>query len=389
MRLKLVNPAKEPKKRGEILGKITKYRPEEIIRLFRERSDNELNSLFEDDAFINANIHNYDEFKTKYGGVLRLLREEGFHKPDPEQIDFADSEQLRQDQIEKIDKILGDGEGRKLVAMFGGMQSFIKDKGLIKKLLEDNRFEDIYTRTLLVDDALLDRLENAENGFVPLSNKYASNQGGDSLVRIWNDTENAVAAGQSLLKFIKTEDGEKRIESALEFAEAVSQYNGQGARASCVRYTVGTFFNLSKQGYFWDVIGLDKLPFRLPMSEIEKIYGPQAKPISRDELRQNLDKIRLFLSKNIEEETEKEKAEIQKIKEKKGDIEAWKFTKGLKEEKKEKARKAYRDLESILEVTMGDTAKRKALSFFMLLLLAALGATYQAGKQAMPMSKAA
>ena len=76
MRLKLVNPAKEPKKRGEILGKITKYRPEEIIRLFRERSDNELNSLFEDDAFINANIHNYDEFKTKYGGVLRLLREE-------------------------------------------------------------------------------------------------------------------------------------------------------------------------------------------------------------------------------------------------------------------------------------------------------------------------
>ncbi len=370
MRLKL---AKHPQ-REAIWGKIKTYRPEEILRLFRERSNDEINELFSEDAFRNAGIDSYDQFKAKYGSILSLLRADGFRSDNPEQINMAN---LNDGQKEKINTALGAGEGEKVAAMFRGMQSFIQNKGLVGILLNDNRFEDIYTRTLVIDDALLHRIEKEEDGFVPISKKYGIDQGGDSYVRSWTDTENAVLAGQHLLKFIKTEDPEGRIKEAMEFAEATSQYNGQEARANCIRYTIGTFLNLSKKDYFWEIIGLDKLPLRMSMSEIERIYGPQAKPISRDELRLQLDKIRLVLTANAEEETEEEKLKPEGERAK------------LRKKRKSKAERAFKDLEGLFEITKLDIAKTRGLQLLFYFILAAAGEGVKLAENSFELKRAA
>jgi len=349
---------KKGEDRKEVWGRIAQYRPEEIIRLFRERSENDLNPLYA--QFKDEGIENYDMFKEKYGSVMRALKEKGYR--DEKLVDFAN---LSPEQIAEIDKALGVGEGQRLVTLSNDMQRFITDKDLITELVVNTKFEDIYTRTLLVDDALLDKLEQPEDkDIAPLSKKYSSEQGGDALVRIWNDTANAAKAGAALVGFIKTEDDKGREEKAIEFAEATSQYNGQAARAKCVRFTIGTLLNLAKKSYFWDVVGLEKLPFRLPMSEIEKLYGPQAKPISRGELREKLDHLRAILTANLDKETEDDMRKSPEERAK------------LLHHRKENAEKMYKDLEQLYEITTFDVLKRRGFSLLLYLLVLAVVEIY-------------
>lgn len=352
--------------RKYIWKKISLYRPEEIIRLFRERAGSEIDQLFQQESFRRSGVNNYDEFKSKYGKVLRVIREKELQKAIPAQTDMSN---LSEEQTNIINLALGNGEGQNVMSMFRGMQGYIDQNGLIDSLLEDTRFTDIYARTILLDDAILERLEVAKNDFVPLSKRYAADQGGDALVRSWNDHENAIKASQALIHFIKSEDPEERIKASLEFAERAGDYNGQSQRGKAVRFTAGTFLKLSKKDYFWDMVGLETGLLRTPVADIQRIYGPQAKSMSRDELRDKLDKIRLVLvtelGKKFRNLTNEEKKNNKDYLTARQDVE-----------------KFYHDLEGLLEVKAMDKTKLAASRLFLFLILALFGEAYQVGKTA-------
>src|SRR3989344_2243810 len=360
--MRLRNAKEEERK--DAWGKIAKYRPEEIVRLFRERDNGRLDALYEGLKTIDntltltaeeeaQGVTIYDKFKDKYASSLNILREQGFQKDLPEQIDMSN---LTQEQKEVLNRVLEDQQaGNKVVQIFVQMQNFISGQNMINALVNDTKFEDVYNRTLLVDDALLDKLESdrwrvgdEEATVMPLSKRYGADQGGDAYVRMWGDTENGMRAAQNLVKFIKTENGEERSKFAMEFADAASLYNGEQQRAKGIRYTIGTFLNLSKSDFIWDALGIGKLPFRRAMSRIEKIYGPQAQPKSRDELRKELDQIHSILVFHANTEEEK--------------LEAARF---------------YKDLEGLLEVTAKDAVKRRAASLLFYLILAAIIEGYE------------
>lgn len=367
MRLKKASGLAE--RRG-VWKKIANYRPEEILRLFRERleKDEKLTNVFKNDVFKNyrsatspEGISNYDQFKEEFGAILRFLRDnalEEYRQISIQEDGFTNKEKLA------LQRFLGAEKSEEIKEIFKVISDFANNS--IDDLMNNPKFEDIYTRTILIDDALLTQLEKTENQhkedksketvqkFSPISKKYAADIGGDSYVRNWNDTENATKAATALVAFIKSEDAEGKIKTAEEFAEATSQYNGQGARAKCIRYTIGSFLKLSKSYFLWDALGVGKLPFRQAISDIEKIYGPQAVPQGRDTLRQTLDKLHLLLLDSLGKQAREGEMSKEEYKEAKKDAE-----------------KMYKDLETVLEVSIKDTLKRRTFSLFFFLVLAA------------------
>jgi len=445
--------AKTRKTREEIWEKINNYRPEEIIRLFRERKNISVSDLYKEmciiDPELELNVEEklanrpedeggrgrdltvYDKFKLKYGTAIGLLRQEGFNTEDskgnpkpPMQINLSE---LTLDQKKIVDSIRGDGGGELLVKISKKMQGFIKDNKLVDDLLTDNEFADIYTRSIIIDDALLNKLEDeksdvlgklgvSELGYVPFSKMIGeASAGNDTLTRSWSDTANAIDGGNTLIKFIKEESLEKKTEEALKFASLAASYNGLGSRgqAECVRYTIGTYLNLTKLDMAWDIVGITHLPFRTPTSEAGRIFGSHIQSIGRDELRKNYEHLRGYLEGSLSKDKEtfrERKKEIlesdllekdkitagkldlsdkekeaarnlglseDKFKEKKYKEEV--LIKAL-EEKLEKdevdSEKFSKDLEKMLQLTGKDTIKRFGLKFLLYLLLTAIGETY-------------
>lgn len=341
---------KTKKTREEIWEKIRKYRPEEIIRLFRERENAKVSELYKqmsdldpelglndlerlanrssDEGGRGRDLTVYDKFKLKYGTIIGLLRQDGFNNvdgkgiPDPKQINLSI---LNPEQRALIDSVKGPGSADLLMKLSEAMQRFIGDNRLVDDLLTKNEFADIYVRSIIIDDALLDRLENeksdvlsqpglAELGYDPFSKTVGeAAAGNDTLTRSWNDTDNGIKAGNTLIKFIKEENLEEKTKIALDFANLASQYNGLGSKgmSECVRYTIGTYLNLTKLDMIWDVVGTNSMPFRVPISEAQRIFGTHIRPASRDELRKNYEHLRGFLnastSKNREAMLEKKK----------------------------------------------------------------------------------
>ena len=356
--------------RREIWKKIRQYRPEEIIRLFHERAPEELSKLYSSTAFKEAGITDYITLKEKYGPVLRAIREKGFNRELPTQLDMT---KLNSDEYKEYRQLIvnqfGEDGVRKVINMFKRMQDFIED-GRIKDLIKDEKFADIYTRTLVVDDVLLNMLEKeeqnvGENGevhsVVPISKKFSADQGGDFYVRSWNDTENAIEAAKALLAFLQDapSDLQHKAEHAELFADKTSQYNGEGGRAKCIRFTLGTHLILSKMPIILDSLGIKKLPFRKAMSEIEKIYGVVAQPLNKDELRYALDEQRRNLKARMEEMTSEEQgfSEEQKAE--------------LLKKHKDEFDKYYRELEQELDVETGingGLVKRRAISLLIALI---------------------
>ncbi|MEK7450460.1 MAG: hypothetical protein AAB662_00810 [Patescibacteria group bacterium] len=456
MRLKIAKEKKDPNSKAEcredVWNKIREFRPEEIIRLFRERKNNQLTKLYEemiaidsgdsglnitdedklanrpdeDGGRVRRDITVYDKFKKKYGAVIGLLRQEGFNRKDgkgnqfPTQIDLS---KLDKEQTETVNKFLEDAEGaEKLKKLVTAMQGFINESR-IKDLSTSNKFADIYTRSIIVDDALLDKLEDevpetngtsGNLGYSPLSKIIGeAGAGGDTLVRSWTDTENAAKAGNALLKFIKEEDLEKKTNAALEFAGSASMYNGLGAKgqAEGVRHTIGTYLNLSKLDMAWDIVGINSLPLRIPASDAQRIFGVQDKAMSRDELRESLDHLRGFLTSSVTKARETLKERKKEIAEKGlSDKDKREVRKNLPKDYKEKAKgmnlsedeflinkfiesletklkkdeedsqKFYKNMEDLLEVTGKDFWKRTGFRLLLYLMLAAIGETYMAGK---------
>ncbi|MCL5019810.1 MAG: hypothetical protein M1426_05000 [Patescibacteria group bacterium] len=415
----------EEQDRLSVWERIAEIRPEEIIRLYRERAigdpalEAQLGEFFAASDFdgirqykvdehgnpvyaldrnekpiLDSEGHQirvvdafrtYDEFKKQFGPIVQLLRQNGYQEfralrigsegfTDAEKAlikTYFDGDETKAGQLQRmfaqftkvaarkedLDTIkreeLRDKEGK-----VTGKGKVISGQGVIYQLMTNDKFEDIYVRTLLVDDALLDILESSEDGIMPISKTWSSEPSTDALVRCYNDMEHAIKAGSALLNFVYKEDSGKRIEAAEQFAEETSQYNGMEGRAKCIRYTVGTLLNLSKQDLLWDGLGVGKLPFRMAMSKIEKIYGPQAQPISRDTLLLELDRIHTLLIAAVDTT--------------------------LTGEKREKAIKdsddVYQELRILLETTPKDMVKRRAISFLFFLILGTLIEAGQLGK---------
>ena len=389
--LQLKSAGRDNDKRVEIWSRIAEIRPEEIVRLYRERAGgnikltDQMEKFFAGDAFKDFRIGEngerldafatYDKFKKEFGPLIQLLRQEGYKdfralRLGQKNYGFSGAgarEKARElnaifikyfsgdDKKELVD-IFGGDVGKmpyKIRRMFRAMSKVASGEDVGKQLVGNDKFEDIYTRTILVDDALLDRLEDPprESGITPLSRFWTSEIGGDALVRNYKDTENAAKAAGNLLKFIYTEDPKERIKAAEDFADLDSQYNGQGGRAEALRYTVGSLLDMSKQDFIWDAIGISKLPFRKSMSRIEEIYGPQVHPMSRDELRVHVDNIHSMMVAAIDR-TNKTPEEI------------------IEDEKKAEA--TYHELEKLLEIDPKNMVKRRAASFLVYVLLAAV-----------------
>ncbi len=386
----------------DVWRRIAEIRPEEIVKLYRERAvgnealTSQMEKFFNDDAFRDFRIGSngeqldafstYDKFKREFGPLIQLLRQDAYNNFQVLRIG-TEGFKFTEAQIDEITRYFGGNEEvgkqkaeelRKMFVRFtsvaiegaatvkiekrlieGTEQKFVKEDGygVIHELMRDNKFEDVYTRTLLVDDALLDKLENPpeDSGITPISRFWTSEVGGDALVRNYKDTENAAKAASELLKFVYTEDPKERIKAAEQFAELTSQYNGQGGKAECVRYTVGSLLDMSKQDFIWDALGVAKLPFRRAMSKIEQIYGPQAMPMSRDELRVQLDHLHSMLVKSIDR-VGKTREEIEKD--------------------EHDAENTYRELEKLLEVDPKNMLKRRAASLLFYMVFAALLESY-------------
>jgi hypothetical protein len=363
----------EKDEREEVWSRIAEIRPEEIVRLYRERAagndelTNQLEAFFEGDAFREFRkgpngehldgFETYDEFKKEFGPLIQTLRQQGYDKFNALRIGAVDFDP---DQIKIINAYFGGSEtddsiGKQKAKQFKEMftqLSRIGGQEATKKLLNThNKFEDIYTRTLLVDDALLDKLEKTpeKSNIIALSRYWTSEVGADALRRNYGDLENATKAAGNLLKFIYTEDSKERIKSAQDFAEQTSLYNGQGARVDCLRYTVGSLLDMSEQDFIWDALGIKKLPFRLPMSQIEKIYGPQAQVMSRDEIRVQVDNIHSMMVSSIDR-TNLSPEDIKKA--------------------EENAEKTYHQLEKLLEIDAINMVKRRAASLLIYMVLA-------------------
>jgi len=411
------------KKREKIWGKIKDYRPEEIIGLFREKKEAVIRDLYDEMTVIDSDLNLteeekisnrptdeggrgtdltvYDKFKQRYGAIIGLLRQEGFDLRDkngnltPRQINFAKLD-LDIDQRETVNKFFKDENGaQKLIDLTDKMQKFIDKNSLIGDLMTKNDFADIYTRSLIVDDALLDKLEDdkkrsgSDLGYVPIS-KLLGEQGAgaDILERSWKDTENAAKAGNALLSFHKEEELEKKIKAAVEFATSAEAYNGLGGRgrAECIRFTIGSYLNLTKLDMWLDVAGVTHLPFRIATSKAGRILGSQIQSMSRDELRNELEKLRVHLSAATSKAKEKFKEDLsaletstkyttdeQKVQRRK-ELEG-KFAKDVQD-----SQRFFKDLEGLLEVRGRDTAKRFGLRLILYILLLAIGEAYKASE---------
>ncbi len=382
MQIKAAGASKEGRteKLTGLWEKVAKFKTEEIIKLVRDRTPDQISAL-------NAQMklygfENYDAFRKQYGAEIRLLRDKGFHEAVPRQINFGS---LSAEDKQFLNKATGkEGAGEAIEKVYKSMQSFIESNGIqvvgkgrmsvIDALIKDPRFEDIYVRTLDVTDGLFDQIENIPDNWnmLPVSREASSEPGSDMLVRNYNDFGNAIKAAQALIAFIKSHgsDIESKAKHAEEFGEAISQYSGQdNGRAKGVRYTLGTWYLASRMPLVFDSLGISKLPLRKSMSEIERIYGHEATPLSRDELRVKLDHIRQLLTGSMEKSaqtwaqlTEKERNDrIEKY----GVKAEGKFNKerhkGMKKKYKE-TQKYYHELEVMLRVMGKDIASRRILT---------------------------
>ena len=295
--------------------KIAKYRPEDVVKIFRELGvKSELKGL--DSAFAKAGIELteeeskngltlYDKFKDRYGLALRFVREEGFSGRVtglPEQIDFS-TILNRPEYIASFNKAMGLESGdtaeiKKVADLFTEFKNFAVDGKTIEKLSSDTRFEGLYNRVYAIDDALLDKVEvvDEDAGVMALSTRMGSEPAGDAYVRTFNDAENAALAQGAYFGFLRADKPEEKIKLALEAGEAASHYSGPHIRALAFRYTAGSYMlmgNVADGNWFsmrtvYEMLDLKSLPANRKINELKRIFGPDAPVFNHDAMKKFL-----------------------------------------------------------------------------------------------------
>lgn len=311
--------------------KIKDLRPEEIIKLVRERKGkigefsqlDEIDKIFKDrgildehrtdDSGRDVKIRAHDVFRRDYLPVLSIIREEALHSSPPQAVNFKN---LSPEQKAKINQALRKDENDgfdyadRVKLLYEDMGGFIDRKGIVKRFVTSSEYEDLYTRVLNVDDTILEQLEvlpeNMGEKKLRVSEHWSAENGADALFRTFGDLAAGQQAGNKLVAFFEVEGVKDEYSKlALEFAHFIKQYNGLDGAAKGFRYTFGSYLLVAEQNYLADLTGLGKLPFRLNSSDIEKIFGHGVEPQTREELLKTMDHIRGHLETNDHSDPEK------------------------------------------------------------------------------------
>lgn len=399
-------------KARDVWQKIAKSKPEEIIRILRDRlpvkrtgadwhDDDDLGSLEERfveilglDAGKGKKLRNamktgdgerpFDIFREKYGPIITMLRERAMREQVPRVVNFTVLDAEEQELVNLA--IATPGAAGKLMEAYAAMQEYIREQQItnslthrnehvIDLLVDDYRFEDIYNRVISVDDIFQDEIEEPPKiaGLLSVSEVIATDPAGDGLRRTMNDAIDGMAAQDGLYKFIKTEDPEGKMEAAQEYAAAIGNANGQAAIAKAIRFTYGSYLDLTKPYYWLDVVGVKKLPFRMKTANIMDIYGPEAHVMEREEIRTFIDeKLRSLLVSSAGKKELKDKIEYER-----GLITADELERRKKKYLSENE-KLLESLKKRIGVTAGDEIKTKALQVIFFILLAMAGAALAA-----------
>lgn len=398
--------------------------------------DQELRALYAQlHAFSGGEVSDYHSFKTKYGYVLSYVRERGFRQAIPEQVDFANLRPEYRDMINKMKR--GDGDDTdyalRVENMFRAMQQHVhtpntqerrdmqhlleqatsldeeinnalaqenfreverlkkrkREEKLAEKaiaheknnmhdmihtLLVDDRFEDVYKRTISIEDGLLPELEDIpkNSGIVAWGDVATAEGGNDSLVRSASDQGDSINATNALVKFLRAETLEERIKAAQEFGTSVSNYNGQEDKAKGLAFTVGTFLKLSMpNNLLLKIFEVNELPFEMPTSEIQRILGPHAKTLNQNQLRSAVNQLREWFTHAATLESEKEK----------NLPEADRIT--LREERKKEAEKWLNFVFEMTKTRKRDIYWLRTLQILAFALLFVLAEGFQQAKNAM------
>lgn len=312
----------------EMWEKIVHTKPEEIIKIIKDRIpvkreggrwNNELDSLERNiaehmgirvDADLERAIKTGDGatpfnlFMEKHEGIISILRENALKEDIPRQVNLAHLDSTK-GEIELVDKALGPGSAQKLMKVYEAMQAYIKkhqiqnkltgkNEHILDLLVNDYRFEHLYNRVQSVDDVLLDEVEEIpqlmrDAGVITTSRILSTDRAGDGYRRVMNDSVDGIKGYQALYNFVKLESPKDKMEHAVAYAEALGSANGQSQIAKALRFTEGSYLVMQRPDYWWDLMGIRQLPFRIPVSTIQRIYGPEAHIMEREEVRQAIE----------------------------------------------------------------------------------------------------
>jgi len=368
--------------RAKVWGKIVKYRPEEVVRLLRDRMsefDPELKATYAA-IFQGTEIKNYDEFKEKFGGAIRALREEGMRADNPYQVDFTN---LTEEQKQKLN-VATESKAEIVIKIYKQMQEHIGNRYIKNNYIVfewDPRFADIYNRTLNADDGLVGRLEDVQKEFgdmTAISKIWSADIGGDVLVRNMNDIAAGQQAVEHYMKFISAESEKQKLEEAEKCAEAYANPNGAPARAKVLRHTYISFLKGSMLPEALQALGIKHLPFRMSATKMQKIYGPQMEGFSVDELLTRRDHIKSKFIANADQARKEAEATMERIENDTSLDETEKQKKIHQQHEKiehaeKDAHKQASALDRILRVTPKDRIRLKAYSLLAMLLAFVLG----------------
>jgi hypothetical protein len=254
----------------------------------------------------------YDEFRDKYGHIVTLLRENAMREDTPRVVNLRNLTVAEQALVNRAGIVDQNGNpvanaADVLMRGYGAMQDFIatkrvhdplakQDVGITQLMVQDYRFEDAYNKIWSVDDMFLDELEEPPKvtGLLRASEVVSTEPGGDGYRRTMNDTMDGIRARDGLYVFLTKETPEDKMKGAQEYAGGIGSANGQEAIAKAMRFTYGSYLDMSKPYYWLDLVGLKGIG-RIPVSQIQKIYGPEAHVFEREELRQIIDRDLRFM----------------------------------------------------------------------------------------------
>jgi len=392
MRIKKADSNPDHTERTKFWDKAIQYRPEEAIRLLRDRfhpeEQNTLNrKVFSAMQQLDPNkTYGYDEFKAEFGAAVRAVREHYMQlRPDadnpnrlPQQVNFA---AMTDEQRSMLASLLdSDGRGAEktgiVTSVYKEMQWYLKDNKVTTEggvFDKDHRFADIYKRTLTVDDALLDVVENIPEGkdMIPVSQIWASDLGGDAYVRTLGDIADAEAAGNSLVKFITATKEKDKFEAAMEAAQK-SVFNGREQQAKVLRHTIVPYMKIAKIPRWAEMLGIENLPFRMPLTRLQEIYGPHAENMDQDKRRHTFDELEALFEDAtegaIQDKIEKFEKEHPKVSG--AELEAEKEE--IREQVREGAERFKHEAEAILTIRGQDLAVSKLGNVISFLVIAAL-----------------
>lgn len=403
-------------------AKITKYRPEEIMRLFRDRAagENAFMNVFNSEPFL-SNIpmgafrpntklegrvseeqqkamYCYDKFKEKYGLIIRTIRNKAYQEEIPRQVDFTN---LNDAEQELVNRYLGAGEAGKLMDMYKAMQDAIIPKKLdergrvvadeaadlkisswldpdtshthktmIDALMDDARFVDIYEHTLNVDDTLMGKLEIVEydfSGMVAISKVWSNERGADALTRNFQDIADANIAQQAILKFLDEPDFKERMKGLKEAAMAVYDMNGPDTRVEMYMAGLTTILLLAKKYPILDILNFTKLWFQIPSSKLEKLIGPHGTPLGSGELLAIINEFQNSLTKHLVEERPEDKFLAPEVRE------------HYIKERVHKAEESVKKLKKLVGVDVWRIVKKRGISLVAFILMALLAEGFSTG----------